>query len=457
MRILRDSNMPATPTIILDLISGTYTDSTDGWRDTSYNLVSMQDFQRSTVQIYLGYDTALNAEYLFNGVLLAGMTSEDAFTLTQANGSQLNFAEDARVGSADRDLFTLDGGTIATVGTVTFDGETALRNVFFNNYVFDLNAFGASSSGGTINRAVNVVFEQSDKTHRTATWHNVDLDGTATTDRFTGLDIDNSYIGGTLTVGGGGQFDNSELSGLLRLNGTDAFSAYLTSELISADGRAGSLVVLGDRAENRLEGAFDVTGRIDMGDGSDSVDLTGDVNGRIILGNGSDTLTLTGTVTTKIFGGRGADTINLFDATNAGISIHGGNGDDLIYGSSGNEVIVGDGGNDTISGGAGRDILVGRSGADVFVFAADDSTPEARDMIRDFSKADGDKIDLTFTANHFHDGNSFTGASGEVIAVGRLVQVDIDGDRVADIEIDMRSDLGLTADDFILTFGFEMV
>lgn len=85
-----------------------------------------------------------------------------------------------------------------------------------------------------------------------------------------------------------------------------------------------------------------------------------------------------------------------------------------------------------------------------------DSTPEARDMIRDFSKADGDKIDLTFTANHFHDGNSFTGASGEVIAVGRLVQIDIDGDRVADMEIDMRSDLGLTADDFILTFGFEM-
>ena len=448
--------MPAIPTIILDLISGTYTDTTDGWRDTSYNLVSMEDFQGSTVQIYLGFDTALSAQYLFNDVLLAGMTSKDHFTLTQVSGSQLNFADGARVGSADKDLFTLDGGTIATVGTVIFDGETALRNLLFDNYAFDLNALGAAGPGGTVNRAVDVVFEQSDKFYRTATWDNVELDGTATTDKFTSLDIDDSYIGGTLTVGGGAQFDNSELSGLLRLVGSAGFSAYSASQLTSADGRAGSLVVLGDRADNRLEGAFDVTGRIDMGDGSDLVDLTGDVHGRIILGNGSDTLTLTGTVTSKIFGGRGADTINLFDATNAGISIHGGNGNDLIYGSSGNEVIVGDGGNDTISGGAGRDILVGRSGADVFLFAAEDSTPEARDMIRDFSKADGDKIDLTFTANHFHDGNSFTGASGEVITVGRLVQVDIDGDRVADIEIDMRSDLGLTADDFILTFGFEM-
>lgn len=68
--------MSANPTIILDLISGTYTDTTDGWRDTSYTLVSMKDFQGSTVQIYLGFDTALNAENLFNDVLLAGMTSK---------------------------------------------------------------------------------------------------------------------------------------------------------------------------------------------------------------------------------------------------------------------------------------------------------------------------------------------------------------------------------------------
>lgn len=193
--------MSANPTIILDLISGTYTDTTDGWRDTSYTLVSMKDFQGSTVQIYLGFDTALNAENLFNDVLLAGMTSEDDFTLTQAGGSRIELADGARVGGADKDLFTLDGGIIASAGTLTFDGETALRNVFFDNDLFDLNANGPAGPGGTVNRAVNVVFEQSDKFYRTATWDSVELDGTATTDKFTSLDIDDSYIGGTLTVG----------------------------------------------------------------------------------------------------------------------------------------------------------------------------------------------------------------------------------------------------------------
>lgn len=57
-----------------------------------------------------------------------------------------------------------------------------------------------------------------------------------------------------------------------------------------------------------------------------------------------------------------------------------------LTGSSANDVLIGRGGQDTLHGGLG---------ADLFVFAATaDSTPAAPDLIDDFSKLQGDQIDL---------------------------------------------------------------
>jgi hypothetical protein len=67
-------------------------------------------------------------------------------------------------------------------------------------------------------------------------------------------------------------------------------------------------------------------------------------------------------------------------------------------------VMVGDGavndllgsrGNDVLIGGGGQDVLHGGLGADLFVFSAgSDSSPSAPDLIADFSRAQGDRIDL---------------------------------------------------------------
>ena len=67
-----------------------------------------------------------------------------------------------------------------------------------------------------------------------------------------------------------------------------------------------------------------------------------------------------------------------------------------MAGGFGSDTLNGAGGNDTLIGGTWRDTLNGGSGADRFLFeSVADSSPSARDVIWDFSRVDGDKIDLS--------------------------------------------------------------
>lgn len=68
-----------------------------------------------------------------------------------------------------------------------------------------------------------------------------------------------------------------------------------------------------------------------------------------------------------------------------------GNGaDNRLLGLAGNDTLKGDAGNDVLVGGEGRDSLLGGAGADLFVVAP--SVPGEADLIRDFSRAQGDKV-----------------------------------------------------------------
>ncbi len=73
------------------------------------------------------------------------------------------------------------------------------------------------------------------------------------------------------------------------------------------------------------------------------------------------------------------------------VSITGDAQDNTLTGNTGNNVIHGGAGNDTIDGGGGHDTLYGDLGADTFSFS---STKEFA-TIKDFSIAQGDKIDIT--------------------------------------------------------------
>ena len=125
----------------------------------------------------------------------------------------------------------------------------------------------------------------------------------------------------------------------------------------------------------------------------------------------------------------------------------GGGNEDVLAGMPGNDTLLGGAGDDRLIGGLGADELWGGSGADHFVLqSAAQSTFRQFDTIRDFSLAEGDRIDLTLVdAESRAAGNqafslgatAFTRVSGQLIqadtAQGLLIQGDTNGDGVADM------------------------
>lgn len=105
----------------------------------------------------------------------------------------------------------------------------------------------------------------------------------------------------------------------------------------------------------------------------------------------------------KLDGGAGNDRL-LGDAGNDRVLggdgndvMFGGSGTDRLFGGVGNDVIFGGTGDDLIGGGGGSDQLSGGAGADTFVYSGFGQfgigyNPE---IISDFSRAQGDKIDLS--------------------------------------------------------------
>lgn len=139
--------------------------------------------------------------------------------------------------------------------------------------------------------------------------------------------------------------------------------------------------------------------------------------------------------------------------------LHGGASDDVLVGAGGHDQLFGESGVDVLRGGPGKDILVGGDGADTFEFGRATVGP-AVDVIRDFSHAQGDLIDLTEIdadtgragnqAFHLIDGDAFSGTAGELRYGGGLLHGDVDGDGAADFSIELANAPKLVAADFLL-------
>ncbi|TCJ17987.1 retention module-containing protein [Parasulfuritortus cantonensis] len=95
-----------------------------------------------------------------------------------------------------------------------------------------------------------------------------------------------------------------------------------------------------------------------------------------------------------LIGGDGVDTIYGYEGNDV---LVGNGGNDTMKGGSGRDWLIGGAGNDKIEGGAGNDLLEGGSGSDTFIWRASDrGTPgtPAEDVIKDFSRTDGDVLNL---------------------------------------------------------------
>lgn len=260
-----------------------------------------------------------------------------------------------------------------------------------------------------------------------------------------------------LDLRGGGFVADDIIMGL----GSDTVLGGEFADVIYADGTTETLAGGGNDWIRAMGGDDTVYG----GTGADGI-IGGDGNDEIFGGEGNDALR--GQLgQDAMSGGDGNDDINggagddiLFG--DGGLdTLAGGAGDDQLFGGASADTLRGGAGDDTLTGGAGSDRMSGESGADTFVFAAvsDSVTGNARDRIVDFTTRD-DKIDLSaIDANTLLAGKqifsfiaaaAFSGTAGELRYAGGILRGDVNGDTVADFELQLIGAPVLVAADLIL-------
>jgi len=153
-----------------------------------------------------------------------------------------------------------------------------------------------------------------------------------------------------------------------------------------------------------------------------------------------------------------------------GSTASGGDGNDQIIGTAGadtistglgNDIILAGGGNDILVGGAGTDTLTGGLGSDIFRYtAATDSIVGAGDVISDFNATNVDVINLQGLQTGAWNGTVATFATaGAVFAntgvtqiafnnTSGLLQIDANGDGVADMDVTLTGVTALDVTDF---------
>lgn len=216
-------------------------------------------------------------------------------------------------------------------------------------------------------------------------------------------------------------------------------------------GGAGWDNIWGDAGDDQLDGG-NGTDRLFGGDGLDT--LLGGIERDYLFGQGGNDILRGGDGDDDLHGGNDHDTL------------YGDEGDDWLFGGAGGDRLEGGAGNDRLQGSYGRDVLVGGAGADRFIFAIGDTaaTASGGDRITDFSRAEGDIIDLSaMDANGASGGDqsfsfvgtaAFTGTAGELryslSGNATVIEGDIDGDGVADFAVVLSGDIALQGSDFIL-------
>jgi ribosomal 50S subunit-recycling heat shock protein len=278
--------------------------------------------------------------------------------------------------------------------------------------------------------------------------------------------------GGTLAAGNGtGIFHTGDLDlkggSLLavEINGTAAGTGY---DQVDVDGS----VTLSGHLDAAVLDSFvpgvGSTYTVIDNDGADSV--SGTFTG---LSEGASLIAGTDVFTISYLGGDGNDVVltassPINTTSTTGMTITGTfNASNTIVGTAGDDDLTGGSLNDTLTGGLGKDELTGGRGNDVFAFnsATDSADASTRDVITDFL-ANADRIDVSgIDADSSLGGNqafsfvgtaAFSGQAGQLryehFAVdGRtIVYGDVDGDQMADFQIELTGLKTLLAAEFVL-------
>jgi Ca2+-binding RTX toxin-like protein len=245
-------------------------------------------------------------------------------------------------------------------------------------------------------------------------------------------------------------------------------------------------VVTGTEKANTLYGHDLVGDEINGLGGGDTLNGLG--GGDALYGGDGNDVLRGGAGADRLDGGAGTDTASWFTSM-AGVSVNlvsgigssgeaqgdtlvgienltGSQGNDSLVGNAGANALNGSAGNDALTGAGGKDTLTGGLGADRFVYGNVVQSPvgAGADAITDFSRAQGDRIDLSAIdadataagnqAFRFISGGLYTGHAGEL----RFAQAngvttiagDVNGDKVSDFHIILTGTIALVAGDFVL-------
>lgn len=194
---------------------------------------------------------------------------------------------------------------------------------------------------------------------------------------------------------------------------------------------------------------------------NDDTSIINGTNGNNTLNGTANADTMNGLAGNDILNGNAGD--DTMDGGTGNDTLNGGDGNDTLNGGTGTDILNGGNGNDILIDSNGRDTMTGGAGADIFRFSAAiadiGNTANTRDIITDFSRAQGDLIDLSaIDANTGNGGNqafTFIGtaaftAAGQVRYQNGVLQGNVNNNLGADFSITMQASPALAAADFIL-------
>lgn len=248
-----------------------------------------------------------------------------------------------------------------------------------------------------------------------------------------------TVIGGSNVIDGGLGNDYVSFKGMVAdltidLNVTTAqnYSSAGTLTLTNVESIAGGWgndVITGTDAANFIDGGYG--SNVLSGGGGDDTIWTYGLNNTLNGGAGNDSLW-----------SRGQD----FNDT-----LNGGDGNDTLLGG---HILNGGTGNDKLAG----DIMTGGAGADVF---QGQNEFQAASTVTDFNRAEGDQLDFSIFQGGFFGPLTFGGYAPfdstvthpqfHVVAEAgfQLIEMDLNGDHVADLTMHVNGDTPLVVSDFI--------
>jgi Ca2+-binding RTX toxin-like protein len=388
-----------------------------------------------------------------------------------------------------------DGKFSVNAGGKTIDGTATawtLRNYKTNDIVFRFTGRNLLSAPAVIAAAKTDTLKDDHKVIEKMLAGNDSFDGSRFDDVLYGFGGDDTFKGGAGKdrFDGGAGNDTANYAGsskeiTVALDGENWVSSSSNGVALdrmrnveSVSGGIGNDTLIGDKLANKLIGN-DGNDTILGGAGNDTL-IGGRGNDSILGGKGNDSL-LGGNGDDHVEGGKGNDFVDggkgndTLDGGKDNDTVNGGNANDVLLGKAGSDSLNGGKGVDLIEGGAGRDTMTGGADADTFRFAnAADSnvTATTRDFITDF-KHKLDKIDVsaidaitsivglddafvldkkitsTTKLAEGHIGWYQVNAGGT--ANDRtIIVINNDGDKAADMTIELNGLVKLGAGDFIV-------